>query len=221
MKKIGLLAAAFALVAGVTLSIFHPALAGTTKKNVTGKVTGVSTSSITVEPTGAAEVVYVVTSTTKVFAKNGGKETMGLVSVGDTVSIEGTQTSLIKNINGADRTLYTYTATKITDKSIWRAKTQGSITDLNADAMTFNLTISRKVEELGVNATYSASNAGNSLTRIRQATSTKSGNTRTITTATMAWTDLANGQVVGVAGLWNSAKKVMTDSLITMPTINK
>ena len=236
MKKWGILGVALALVAGVTLAAFRPVMASTKSKNVTGMVVAVSSSSITVK--GTPNVVYVINTKTKIFAKNGGKESIGVVSLNDTVTVVGTQTTTV--VNTVSTTVNT--AVTITDKSIWRAKVQGVVSDLVIGGIvcaessvadpctgapstigpkTFNLIISKSVSELAVNATYSQSNIGNSLTKILQTTVTKTAAThKTVSiTATKTWDDVANGQTVWTNGLWNSVKHTLIDSSITLPTI--
>ena len=213
MKRWGVLGLAMALGVGVTLAAFHPVFAGTSRVTVSGIVTEKTTTALTVKPTSADAVTFVVTSSTKMVGRSSEKETYSLLSVGDSVTVRGTKTTSTVN----DSTVTSYLAQTINDKSLWRAAITGKISELDVEEKTFTLTFRSRVPGLGTYASYSFENSGNVLTKIYQTTVSKSGKKVTRVTSTKAWTDLSNGLTVTVSGLWNLAQEHMTDSRIVMP----
>lgn len=169
---------------------------------VNGKVKAVSSTSITVtqyslDSAGAPVVkdyTFVVDSTTVVIRKFKGTASIAEVSVGDKVGIWATS-----KIGG--------TAKLIWDKSIWWVALSGKISDLDATAMSFNLVVTRKESQTGINLTMTVPVRATSSTTFMKADGTVG-----------AWADLANGQNVNVRGTFDRvwmlvwAKKVTIKS---------
>lgn len=157
--------------------------------HVNGRVTAVSATSISVAVTtldnanGNANAT--LTTTTYTFAVNDrtivirkfkGKSAIHEVAVGDRVMIWATS-------------LTDGTARLIWDKSIWLVSLNGKITNLNADAKTFTLVVTRKGVE------YSTPVKTDDQTVYLMGDTAKT------------FADLANDQRVTVRGSWNSVGK--------------
>lgn len=161
---------------------------------VTGKVTAVSATSITIERRSGEEIknvngtrvvkptksyTFAITGTTSVLRKYKGTATINEVMLGDTVKIWGT-----KLVGG--------NALIIWDSSIWYAEVRGVVSNLNATAKAFTLTVTKdKVE-------YSTT------VKFDDATTFLMSDGTAKTAA-----DLANGQTIKVKGAWDSVGKFL------------
>lgn len=177
------------------------------RRVVSGIVTAVSATSITVE-VGVSQsdkdknenansnantnttvtkksFTFTVNSSTKVIRKFKGTAAISEVMVGDRVQVWATSLT-----NG--------TAKLIWDKSIWWAEARGKISNLNATAKTFTLTITKNKIE------FSTTVKANDLTTYWQ-----DGVAKT-------WTDLANGQTVVVRGTWDAVNSLFLARKITI-----
>ncbi|MBI5466658.1 MAG: hypothetical protein HY975_00370 [Candidatus Kerfeldbacteria bacterium] len=174
------------------------------RRVVSGIVTAVSTTSITVE-VGVSQsdkntnssnantnttvtkktFTFAVDSNTKVIRKFKGTASITEVMVGDRVQVWATSLT-----NG--------TAKLIWDKSIWWAEVRGKISNINDTAKTFTLTITKNKVE------FTTTVKANDLTTYWQ-----DGVAKT-------WDDLANGQTVVVRGTWDSVNSQFLARKITI-----
>lgn len=173
---------------------------------VNGRVTAVSTTSITVEVKSknddgtitTAPYTFAVDATTKIIRKFKGTASILEVAVNDKVMLWGTALT-----NG--------TAKLIWDKSIWWGQISGTVTDVNTTAETFKLVLRQKQTKSGKTITVSAT------------VKTHSGTTYwfgsdPVTPATFAdlTTAMNAEKKVTIRGSWNSVGKYFLASKVTI-----
>lgn len=161
---------------------------------VTGVVTAVSSSSISVNVTKNSVVTgytFSVSSATKVIRKFKGTATIAEVLVGDTVRVYASSLT-----SGAAKLIW--------DKSIWWVALSGKISGLNTTDKTFNLVVTRREPQTGLPMTLTVPIKTNDATIYEMNHSAK------------AFTDLANDQSINVRGSWNSVAKVVTARKVTI-----
>ncbi len=183
------------------IGMFNRAVDGEKTKyvHVNGKVTAVSTTSITVDVRSKNEdetittspYTFAIDSTTKIIRKFKGSATIVEIAVGDKVKLWGTK------LEGG-------VAKLIWDKSIWWGQIKGTITDLNATTKTFKLILKQKQTASGKTITVAAT------------VKTHDGTKYWLGDVEKAFTDLANDQVVTVRGSWNSANKYFLANKVTI-----
>lgn len=176
---------------------------------VNGKVTAVSSTSITVEVRAknddgtitTSPYTFAVDATTKVIRKFKGTASIAEVAVNDRVMLWGTK-------------LTDGTAKLIWDKSIWWGQIKGTVTDVNTTTETFKLVLRQKQTEGGLTKTVSAS------VKTHAGTTYWFG-TDPVTAATFA--DLSSAMTderkVTVRGSWNSVGKYFLASKVTITPV--
>ncbi|MEK7636887.1 MAG: DUF5666 domain-containing protein [Patescibacteria group bacterium] len=159
---------------------------------ITGPVAPATDGSITVKKSNGKEYTFTFDSTsatkyTTFLRKYKGTATWNEIMVGDAVHVFAT-----KLVGGK--------AIIVWDKGIWWAEVKGTISNLDATAKSFTLTVTMK----GIDFTTTV--------KTDDATTYRQGDTD------KAFTDLANGQKVKVRGSWNAvgsyllAKKIVIQS---------
>ncbi|MBI3573192.1 MAG: hypothetical protein HY092_03260 [Candidatus Kerfeldbacteria bacterium] len=182
-----------------TIGKFNSESHNTKRHHVTGKVTAVSATSITVAVGSASAnsngngntnvgapktYTFVVDSHTVVIRKFKGKSSISEVMVGDMVMV------------WADK-LSGGTAKLIWDKSIWWVGISGTISNLDATNKMFTLTIMKNKIEFTTTVKTDAS------TTFWQGTTAKT------------FSDLANGQKVTIRGSWDNIGKFLLARKVT------
>ncbi len=185
---------------------------GRKHKFVTGKVTAISATSITILTPGTAPVAntnttntnsdskpkalpgtsytFAITSATHYVRKYKGTASWNEIMLGDTVKV------------WADK-LVDGTAKLIWDTSIWYSEVKGVVSNLNVTGMALTLTVTMKGVEY--NTTVKMDSATTYLM--------KDGTAKAIT-------DLANGQTIKLRGSWNSVGKyLLAKRIVIMPAI--